>query len=348
MENAPTGDVWTRIDGKVGRITLNRPKALNALTYGMGEAISAALDAWVDDDRVAMVLIDGAGERAFCAGADIAAFYRQGQAGDFVSSRRFFGDEYRRNVSIRRYPKPYVALMDGIVMGGGVGLSSHGSHRIVTERTLLAMPECAIGLVPDIGASLLFSQAPGRIGAYLGLTGARIGPADAIYAGFADVMVPSARLPDLTAALVAEGDPERIGDFVTAEEEPVLAGRRNAIDAAFAGYDAVAIVKRLEASGTDFARDTAEAVRRGSPLSVAATIAILEDVSVDPSLEAAVCAEYRFTARALSDGEFMEGIRAAVIDKDRTPRWSPRRLEDIPTDRVAAMLADSPEVRLPL
>ena len=244
-------DVDLRVEGRAGRITLARPAALNALNRPMMEMIDAALLRWADDPAVSMVVIDAEGDRAFCAGGDIAELYRRTKEGDLAFSRDFWRDEYRMNARIAGYPKPYIALMDGITMGGGVGLSAHGSHRIVTERSMVAMPECAIGLIPDVGGTFLLGRAPGRIGEYLGLTGARMKAADAILAGFADGFVPSAAIPDLIAALAEEGDPAAIDPFTQDPPEGDLADHRDAIDAVFAEKSVPAIataVERLPAS----------------------------------------------------------------------------------------------------
>ncbi|MEX6505678.1 enoyl-CoA hydratase/isomerase family protein [Jiella sp. M17.18] len=334
-----TGDVFTRIEGRVGRITLDRPKALNALNHRMVLAIEAVLRAWARDDRVALVLIDGTGERAFCAGGDIRAVYEAAKAGDHEAGRAFWRDEYRLNRLIKHYPKPYVAIMDGIVMGGGVGVSAHGSHRVVTERTLLAMPECGIGLVPDVGGSLILAKAPGRLGEYLGLTGHRMGPADAIFAGFADRYVRSQDLDRLKEALVQTGDPAAIADF---EDEPGLgrlAGWMADIDRFFGLASVGEIVAALEAGEGQFAGETVEALRKGAPLSLAATLDIIRTVRVDPTIERALSEEFRFTYRAQELGDHQEGIRAAVIDKDRAPHWPEVRPQDLAPERLAAMRA---------
>lgn len=327
------------VEGMAGRILLDRPAQLNALTYEMVLQIAEALRAWAGDDRIRLVLIEGAGDRAFSAGGDIQELYREGRTGNFAYGQRFWRDEYRLNRLIHRYPKPFVAVMDGIVMGGGAGVAVHGSHRIVTERALVAMPECAIGLVPDVGVSLLLARAPGRLGEYLGLTGARMGPGEAIRAGFADTFVPGARLPALAARLAETGDISVIAACAEASPPPAFAAGESDIDRIFAGVDALAIVRALDAEGSPFAVKAAEAMRRASPVALAAGLAIIRAVRAAPSIEAALRAEYRFTFRAQAQGDFLEGIRAAVIDKDRTPRWSPARLEDLGADTVAAMTA---------
>lgn len=330
-------DVDIRIEGRAGVITLNRPKALNALTYEMCLAIDAALIAWRDDPAVALVLIEGAGERAFCAGGDIAEMYARGTKGDFGYGRNFWRDEYRMNARIFEYPKPVISFLHGFVMGGGVGVGCHGSHRIVTETSQIAMPECGIGLIPDVGGSYLLAQAPGRLGDYLGTTGARMGPADAILAGFADHFLPEDRWPALRAALVETGDPAAIAKNVAQPPAGKLAGLRDLIDSAFAAEDMATLHARLAAAG-DFGADTLKALDRAAPLSVAATLSLLRQLREGPSLRLALTLEYRFTYRSMDRADFLEGIRAQIIDKDRTPRW--RHADGaVPEDEVAAMLA---------
>jgi enoyl-CoA hydratase len=333
-------DVAIRVEGRVGRITLDRPQALNALNRPMMEAIDGALVRWAADDAVLMVVIDAAGARAFCAGGDIAELYRRTQEGDLVFARSFWRDEYRMNARIRSYTKPYVALMDGITMGGGVGLSAHGRHRIVTERSMVAMPECAIGLIPDVGGTFLLGHAPGRLGEYLGLTGARMGAADAILAGFADIHVPSARVPDLLAALVDEADVRLIETFATTPPAGELAAQRDSIDRLFAHESVQAIASAVEHEAASPFRDSVrQAVARACPLSLQATLRMVRAARGMARLEDALAMEYRYTWRSLDEGEFLEGIRAAVIDKDRAPRWARPGLGDVTDADVDAMLA---------
>ena len=226
-------DIYIRVEGRVGRITLTRPQALNAVNQPIVDAMTEALLGWQDSDAIGLVLVDAEGEMAFSAGGDLAFVYRHGKAGDIETPNRFWRDEYRLNALISRYEKPYVAIMDGIVMGGGVGLSAHGSHRIVTEGSMVAMPECAVGLVTDVGGSRLLRQAPGSMGEYLGLTGHRMKGEDAIHAGFADIYVHRARLDDLKAALVEGGDVAVLDRFAEAPPPSDLATHQQAIDAIF-------------------------------------------------------------------------------------------------------------------
>jgi enoyl-CoA hydratase/carnithine racemase len=333
-------DVDIRVEGKVGRVTLNRPKALNALNDRMMYAIDDALQRWADNDAVAMVVIDAIGDRAFCAGGDIADIYRRVQAGDLAFSREFWRDEYRMNARIKNYQKPYVALMDGITMGGGVGLSGHAAYRIVTERSMVAMPECTIGLIPDVGGTFLLSRAPGHLGEYLGLTGARMGADDAILAGFADSFVTSAKIPDLIDALVEETDPRLIERFAEVPPPGLLRGQEPAIDAIFAHDDLVTIKAALDAErSSDWGEKARQALGKACPLAMHATLRLVRAARNMPTLEEALVQEHRYTWRSLEEGEFMEGIRAAVIDKDREPKWAKPDIGDVTTADVDNMLA---------
>jgi len=332
-------DVRIRIEGRIGRITLDRPDALNALNYEMCLAIEAALDGWASDESVACVLIDATG-RAFCAGGDLQQMYRTARAGNFDYGRRFWRDEYRLNARIATYPKPFVALIQGFDMGGGVGISCHGSHRVVGETARVAMPECAVGLVPDVGGSLLLARAPGRLGEYLGMTGHRMDASDAILAGFADHHVPEDRWPDLTEALIETGDPSVVATMAEDPPDGVLKAERARIDRIFAAPDAAAILDALDGPD-DWARTTTRRIAAGSPLSVCCTVEIVRAVRrrTAEGIAAALDMEYRFTSRSAEHGDFIEGIRAAIIDKDRQPRWRHDSVATVPPETVAAMLA---------
>ena len=334
-----TEDVHIRIEGRAGRITLNKPKALNALDHEMVIAIKAALDAWADYTAVALVIVDGAGDRAFCAGADLKRMHASAAGGDYSAGHAFFRDEYAMNQTIADFPKPYVAMMDGIVMGGGAGLSVHGSHRIVTERTLFAMPECGIGLVPDVGVSRFLASAPGFIGEYVGLTGLRLTGGEAIQAGFAGLYVPSGKLPALIDALCSTGEVASVYDFESEPDVTLFSVHQTAIDRCFSKESVSAIVAALEAEDSDFGRDTAALISKGSPLSLAATLDILRTVRKEPTVERALAEELKFTHRAQEFGDFQEGIRAVVIDKDRNPRW-PDTIESLDPERLARMRAE--------
>ena len=330
-------DIHIRQEGCAGRITLTRPKALNALSYEMCLAIDRALKSWASDDAVALVLIDASGDKAFCAGGDIAEMYSTGMAGDYSYGRQFWADEYRMNARMAEYPKPIVSFLQGFIMGGGVGIGCHASHRIVGETSQIAMPECGIGLVPDVGGSWILSRAPGALGAYLGLTGARMGPGDAIRAGFADMFVPMAQWDSLKAKLVATGNPDITQGSAPPKAE--LATHHAQIDAAFGAASLTAISTVLEQDDSAFAAKALQALQRNSPLAMACTLAMLRNLGGDDSIRDALAQEYRFTWRAMEHADFLEGIRAAIIDKDRAPRWRHARLADVTQAQIKAMLA---------
>lgn len=329
-------DLAIRVEGRAGRITLTRPQALNALSYDMARAIDTALVAWADDPAVALVLVDAEGERAFCAGGDIREIYERGRQGDFLFARRFWAEEYRMNARIARYPKPVVALAQGYVMGGGVGIALHGSHRVLGATSRVAMPECAIGLVPDVGGSHLLARAPGRLGEFAGLTGFRMGPADAIRAGFADTFVPEADWPALATRLAESGDPSVIAGLARTPPESLLAADQSRIDDAFDAPDLATLAARLEAS--DWGHGVLKTLARQSPLSMATTLALVRAARREPGIEAALAREFRATWRCIEDGDLLEGIRAAVIDKGSAPVWR-YGLDEIRPAHVADMLA---------
>ena len=333
------GDIYLRKDGRAGRITLTRPKALNALTYEMCLAIDAALIGWKDDPDVALVLIDAEGERAFSAGGDIAEMYATGTAGDFDYGRRFWADEYRMNARIADYGMPVVSFLQGFTMGGGVGVGCHGSHRIVGESTEIAMPECGIGLVPDVGGSLILATAPGHAGEYIGTTGARLGPADAMFAGFADFFVPESDWNALKTILIETGDAGQIASFAHEPPEGRLDALRPEIDAHFAAPSLAAIARSLAASGTEFAAEALKMLTRAAPLSAACTIEIIRRLRPDATMRRALDLEYRFTSRAMEHADFLEGIRARIIDKDRNPRWRHAGPDAVTKQDVEGMLA---------
>jgi len=345
MEPAAADEVLIRREGRAGRITMNRPKALNALTYPMVGRIRAALEAWKDDPAVELVLLDDAGERGLCAGGDVRSLYESRSQGSGFA-RTFWRDEYRLNALIARYPKPYVAIQDGIVMGGGIGLSSHGSHRIVTERSHLAMPETGIGLIPDVGGTWLLANAPGETGVLLGLTGEAMRAADAIYARFSDTFLASAKLPALIARLIdPRGGPvgEAIRSLAEDPGESDLARRRGAIDAAFASADVETVHMALAGIAEAWAAKTRAALLQKSPKALKLTHAAIRQARRLPSLEEALKVEYRLTVRLFEDGEFPEGIRALLIDKDRKPKWSPPQLGEVTPDLVGRYLAPLPD-----
>ncbi|MDC0737478.1 enoyl-CoA hydratase/isomerase family protein [Cognatishimia sp. SS12] len=328
-------DIQTRKIGVAGRITFRRPKALNALSHEMALQIETALDAWRDDPEVQLILIDAEGDKAFCAGGDIAALYHSGRAGDYEVGRQFWRDEYRMNAKIADYPKPIVSLMQGFTMGGGVGVGCHGSHRIVGESSQISMPETGIGLIPDVGGSLLLARAPGQLGPYLGLTAGRLNAADAILSGFADSFVPEEAWPDLIAQLEATGDLGVIAEMAQEPGTGPLGANAAQIDALFAGETLAEITAALRADDTEVAAKALKALMRNSPLSMVATLELIKRARESGDIRDALRAEYRFTHRAMADSDFLEGVRAAVIDKDRSPQWS----ETLDAPNTAAALA---------
>ncbi|CUJ96556.1 3-hydroxyisobutyrate dehydrogenase [Ruegeria denitrificans] len=315
-------DIDIRVTGRAGRITLTRPKALNAMTYDMCMAIDAALRNWREDDAVDLVIMDAEGDKAFCAGGDIADLYATGIKGDFEYGRIFWRDEYRLNALIFEYPKPVVSFLQGFTMGGGVGIGCHGSHRIVGETSKIALPECSIGLIPDVGSTLMLALAPGRLGEYLGTTGHRMGPSDAIFAGFADHYIPIADWAALIEMLEASGNAKIIEKHATTPPESTLEQQQTVIDALFAGESLGDILNTLTRSDDAMANEALTLMGRNSPLSMACTVEALHRLR-GPSLtlRKALELEYRYTYRAMEHGDFLEGIRAQIIEKDRNPRW---------------------------
>lgn len=340
-------ELLTRVEGHAGRITLNRPQVLNALNQDMVTGMASALHAWTDDPQVDLVIVDAVGDRAFCAGGDIQLIYHSGRSKP-ENARRFWYDEYRLNTLIHHYPKPYVAIMNGIVMGGGVGISAHGSHRIVSERSSVTMPETGIGFLTDVGGTRLLADAPGETGMHLGLTATRMNAGDAIYAGFADSYVPEERLADLIQALSDKGDTAAIAQFTEAAPASPLAQQRALIDFYYGRENIQQIVDALEQSTGDWEGETLKALRRVSPFSAVANFEAIRRARDVCGLEPCLVNEYRFAFRCLTSGDFYEGIRAAVIDKDRRPNWSPSRIEDVSQANVTAIfdpLAEEDEWR---
>ncbi|AZM51440.1 3-hydroxyisobutyryl-CoA hydrolase [Streptomyces sp. WAC 01529] len=321
--------VLLRREGRAGHIVLNRPRALNALNHAMVRMVGDALSAWQDDESVATVVLTGAGERGLCAGGDIRSIHDDVRAGGGAASAAFWYDEYRLNARIARFPKPYVAVMDGIVMGGGVGVSAHGGVRVVTERSRVAMPETGIGFVPDVGGTYLLTRAPGLLGTHLALTGTAVGAADALLCGLADHYVPSECLAEFTATLADTEASDAVRRYARPAPEGELAAHREWIDHCYAAGTVEEIVDRLHACGDRHAKETAETILTKSPTSLKVTLAALRRARELPSLEAVLDQEYRVSCAALGSPDLPEGIRAQVVDKDRRPRWSPAALEQV-------------------
>jgi enoyl-CoA hydratase len=326
-------EILTRVDGGVGFLTLNRPKAINSLTQTMVTAMDAALAAWATDDAVQAVLVSGAGERGLCAGGDVVAIYHSAQA-DGAEARRFWFDEYRLNARIARFPKPYIALMDGIVMGGGLGIGMHGSARVVTDTSKIAMPEVGIGLIPDVGGTMLLSRAPGQLGLHVALTGAPFSAADAIVLGFADHYVPHADLEAFATAVVADGIETALDAHTQPPPVSQLAAQRDWIDHCYAGETVMDIVAALRGRAEAPANDAANLIATRSPIALAVTLASIRRAADYTTLEETLVQEYRASCAAVHSHDLVEGIRAQVVDKDRNPKWSPVSLAAVTDEDV--------------
>jgi enoyl-CoA hydratase len=324
---AGNDDILFEVRGRLGLVTLNRPQALNAFTLDMYRRLDPVLRAWETDPAIGAVLIQGTGDRAFCAGGDIRAIYEAGRGTgpDPGLTRDFFREEYRLIRRVHRYAKPYIALIDGITMGGGAGMALNGRYRVATERTVFAMPENGIGLFPDVGATRFLNACPGRIGRYLGLTGARLGAADALYCGLATHFVPFAWLDDLLAT-VARG--EDFAAFATDPGPPPLQARQAEIDRLFAADTVEAIVAGLD-------EDLRKAVGRGSPTSLKIFLRQM-DVRRDYDLDAALKLEFRISQHVMAGHDFYEGVRALIIDRDQAPKWRPATLGEVDEAMVEA------------
>ena len=346
--NAPLGepDLIVHREGGAGVVRLNRPKAINAMTLEMSVGIDAALDRFEADPDVALVLLEGAGERGLCAGGDIRGLYESSRAGGDLG-KVFWRQEYIMNARIAKFPKPYVAFMDGLVMGGGVGLSAHGRHRVVTEKTKLAMPEVGLGFFPDVGGTWLLSRSPGEIGTYLGLTGETMNGPDAIHARFADAVVPANKLAALREALVslrigvsAADVKATIDRFAASETSGPVAAMQPRIDTWFAHDRIEDIFAALKRDGSELAQSTLKTLNEKSPRGMVVTLKLLRLARASSSLEQCLVREYRAALEVFKSDDFREGVRAAVIDKDRNPRWSPPRIEDVTPEITAPYFAE--------
>lgn len=336
-------DVITRIEGPVGRITLNRPQALHALNTNMIALMTGALLAWRDDPAVELVLIDHSGERGFCAGGDIRMLAESG-AGDGVAAREFFFTEYRLNHLLFHYPKPTVAIMDGVTMGGGVGLSRPCRFRVATERTTFAMPETGIGLFPDVGGGWYLSRMPDHLGLWLALTGARIKAADCELLGIATDFVESARIAELKSAILA--DPARTETLLTEFEadagRPPIAQHQDEIAKLFSGESVEAILAALEAADTDWAREQLKVLASKSPQTLKVAFRQLRLGAAAKTFAENMAIEYRIGARVVQRHDFLEGVRAVIVDKDNAPRWDPPTPDAVDDALLDAIFAPLP------
>ena len=349
MTDEAAGEVLFERRGPLGLVTLNRPKALNALSLGMIRAMHAQLQAWETDPAVTRVAVRGAGGRAFCAGGDIRRIYECARAGHEQELYEIWQGEYGLVAYVARFPKPYVALIDGIVMGGGVGISVHGPYRVASERYAFAMPEVGIGFFPDVGTTHLLPRLPGRTGTYLALTGARIGPGDALAVGLA---THHARAADFDAILDGLASGDEIGGVLAAHAATPpppgsLVTDRGLIDDCFSGEGVADILGRLDVAASahsGFAAETAALLRTRSPTSLCIA---REQMRRGPglSLPEAILTEYRLVTRVMEGHDFFEGVRAVLVDKDNAPDWQPASLDGVDQAGIAAAFgpADRPE-----
>ena len=345
-------DIRIAEDGALGHLTLDRPKALNALTPDMIGDIDAALTRWQGDDRIRVVLIDGAGEKAFCAGGDIRMLYEAVGGGRIDDVASFYKDEYRLNARLARFPKPIVTVMHGLTMGGGIGIGAHAAHRIVTDTSKLAMPEVMIGFFPDVGGTYLLGMAPGELGTHAALTGGTLAPADALACGLADRFVETVRLEALRGPLSqcrSESDVRKALDDVTsAPATGLLSPSADWIARCYAGDDVTTILERLTAAPEPAAAEALERLRAACPTALKVTLRALRAARHLGRLEPCLDQELRLSLRMVSRPDFREGVRAAVIDKDKTPRWRPARLDQVDSSEIEACFASLGEAELGL
>lgn len=354
LEIQTTQDIVFERRGHAGIVTLNHPKALNAITHEMVRALSHQLDLWSQDDRVTRVIVTANGDRAFCAGGDIRALYELGKASNQPEALRFFRDEYILNAKIKRYGKPYISLIDGIVMGGGVGISIHGSHRIAGDRYAFAMPEVSIGFFPDVGGTYALPRLAGEIGTYAALTGERLKASDAVLSGAATHQVKSARFADLLEALAgAEPVNAVLADFASNPGAGEVMPRRRIIDKTFSQGSVEAILGAFDAEAakgsdqSEWAAATAKVIRTKSPTSLKLALAQMRFGAVH-SFEACMACEFRIVSRIVYGHDMYEGVRAVIIDKDNKPRWAPASLPEVSRDTVESYFAKLPQGELAL
>ena len=337
-EPSEVREILTRVEDGVGFVTLNRPKAINSLNQTMVTALSAVLADWAHDDGVRAVVLAGAGERGLCAGGDVVAIYHSARS-DGTAARKFWHDEYLLNAQIGRFPKPYISLMDGIVMGGGVGVGAHGGVRVVTDKTKMGMPEVGIGFIPDVGGTYLLSRAPGKLGLHAALTGAPFSGADAIALGFADHFVPHDRLDGFARAIVTDGVEQSLAGHTDAPPVSELAAQRDWIDDCYAADTVAEIVAALRGHDAGPANDAANLIMSRSPIALSVALESVRRAGKLDTLEDVLKQEYRVSCGSLRSHDLVEGIRAQLVDKDRNPQWSPRSLPEVSADDVEAYFA---------
>ncbi|MCW2649956.1 MAG: echA9 [Mycobacterium sp.] len=335
---ADTDEIHARIDGGVGFLTLNRPKSINSLTHPMVTTMRRLLSEWEHDDDVRAVVLSGAGERGLCAGGDVVAIYHSARS-DGVEARRFWRDEYLLNGYIGSYPKPYVSLMDGIVMGGGVGVGAHANTRVVTDTSKIGMPEVGIGFVPDVGGTFLLSRAPGLLGLHAALTGAPFSGSDAIAMGLADHYVPHEALSDFTRAIVDDGVDAALKHYAVAPPFSELVAQRTWIDECYAGETIADVVAELRGHDAGPANDAGNLIATRSPTALEVTLEAVRRAAKLDTLKGVLRQEYRVSCATLRTHDLVEGIRAQLIDKDRNPTWSPAAMAAVSADVVEAFFA---------
>ena len=333
-----SAEVLSRIENGVGFVTLNRPKAINSLNQGMVARSARCSRHGSATPAVDAVVLSGAGERGLCAGGDVVAIYHSAR-GDKVEARRFWHDEYLMNGQIGRFPKKYVALMDGIVMGGGVGVGAHANTRIVTDTSKVAMPEVGIGFIPDVGGAYLLSRAPGSLGLHAALTGAPFSGADAIALGFADHFVPHDKLDTFTKAIAADGVERAIAAHAVEPPPSNLAAQREWIDDCYAGDTILDVVAALRGHDAEAAKDAANLIATRSPIALSVTLEAVRRAANLDTLEDVLAQDYRVSSASLRSHDLVEGIRAQLVDKDRNPKWSPASLAEVTAADVDAYFA---------
>ena len=331
-------EILSRVEGGVGFVTLNRPKAINSLNQGMVDGLRAVLADWEQDAEVRAVVLSGAGERGLCAGGDVVAIYHSARS-DGVAARRFWRDEYLLNGQIGRFSKTYVSLMDGIVMGGGVGVGAHANTRVVTDTSKVAMPEVGIGFIPDVGGAYLLSRAPGSLGLHAALTGAPFSGADAIALGFADHFVPHDKLDAFSQAIVADGVEAALAAHAVEPPASDLVAQRDWIDECYAGETVADIVEALRGHAAGPANEAADLIATRSPIALSVTLEAVRRAAKLDTLEDVLAQDYRVSSASLRSHDLVEGIRAQLVDKDRNPKWSPASLSEVSAADVEAYFA---------
>ncbi len=329
-------DVIIRQNGSVGHITLNRPDALNALTYNMILKIEKALISWKQNEKIKVVLVDANGDKAFCSGGDVSDLYNNGTNGNFEFGKLFWSDEYRLNLLVSNYPKPYVVFMQGFTMGGGVGISCHGSHRIVGDSSIIAMPECSIGLVPDVGGSYLLTRKSKKLGIYLGISGQHMKADDAIFTDFADFNISEKYWNEIKLQLIKTGDTSILFEFQRKNLKSCLKENLQIIEKVFSQTKLNLIIQEMELD--PFFSYSLKKIKKSSPLSVLTSFHMLQMPEISFSLKEALKIEYRVTSRAQEFADFQEGIRAMIIDKDKSPLWKYPNINQVPMKKVFDLL----------